>query len=258
MEVLTERPAASQERFQQRRRARRLRVLRRVLVLLLVVAAVAGAVWLVFFSSRLAVHTVAVRGTTVLTEEQVEATAAVPLGVPLVLGDLAAVAARVETLPAVRSARVVRDWPDGVVVEVTEREAVAVVDREGTWQGLDEEGVLFRSYPGRPEGLPQFRITAATSVEALEEAAQVVRALPPALLARVEVLDVGSIDNISFRLTGEALPAGGTARGATVTWGSADESEDKARVLEVLMAEPASAYDVTAPGRPTLRPLPRR
>ncbi len=256
MEVLTERPAASEERFKQRRRARRLRVLRRVLVLLLVVGLLVGAVWLVFFSSRLAVHSVAVRGTTVLTEDQVEATAAVPLDVPLALSDLDAVAARVETLPAVRSARVVRDWPDGLVVDVTERQAVAVVDREGTWHGLDEEGVLFRSYPERPAGLPQVRVTATTSVEALEEAARVVEALPPVLLARVEVLDVGSIDNISFRLTGEALPDGGTARGATVTWGSADESEDKARVLEVLMEEPASAYDVTAPGRPTLRPLP--
>ena len=245
MDVLTERSTASQERFRQRRRARRLRLLRRALLLLLVVALVAGAVWLLFFSSRLAVHTVSVRGTSVLTEDEVRRTAAVPLDVPLALSDLDAVAARVETLPAVRSAEVSRDWPDGIAVEVTERQAVAVVEREGTWQGLDEEGVLFRSYPSRPDGLPQVQVTASTSVEALEEAARVIEALPPELLQRVEVLDVGSIDAISFRLAG----------GATVTWGSADESEDKARVLEVLMRRPASAYDVTAPGRPTLRPL---
>ena len=245
MDVLTERSTASQERFRQRRRARRLRLLRRALLLLLVVALVAGAVWLLFFSSRLAVHTVSVRGTSVLTEDEVRRTAAVPLDVPLALSDLDAVAARVETLPAVRSAEVSRDWPDGIAVEVTERQAVAVVEREGTWRGLDEEGVLFRSYPSRPDGLPQVQVTASTSVEALEEAARVIEALPPELLQRVEVLDVGSIDAISFRLAG----------GATVTWGSADESEDKARVLEVLMRRPASAYDVTAPGRPTLRPL---
>ena len=245
MDVLTERSTASQERFRQRRRARRLRLLRRALLLLLVVALVAGAVWLLFFSSRLAVHTVSVRGTSVLTEDEVRRTAAVPLDVPLALSDLDAVAARVETLPAVRSAEVSRDWPDGIAVEVTERQAVAVVEREGTWRGLDEEGVLFRSYPSRPDGLPQVQVTASTTVEALEEAARVIEALPPELLQRVEVLDVGSIDAISFRLAG----------GATVTWGSADESEDKARVLEVLMRRPASAYDVTAPGRPTLRPL---
>ena len=245
MEVLTERPAGSEERFGQRRRARRLRLLRRVLVLLLLVALVAGAVWLVFFSSRLAVHAVSVRGTTVLTDDQVRSTAAVPFDVPLALSDLDAVVARVETLPAVRSADVSRDWPDGIAIDVTERQSVAVVEREGKWQGLDEEGVLFRSYPARPEGLPQVRVHAATSVEALEEAAHVVEALPSELVQRVQVVDVGSIDAISFRLTG----------GARVTWGSADESEDKARVLAVLLREPASAYDVTAPGRPTLRPL---
>jgi len=65
------------------------------------------------------------------------------------------------------------------------------------------------------------------------------------LLNRVRVIDVGSIDAISFRLTG----------GARVTWGSADESAAKARVLAVLLQQRASAYDVTAPGRPTLRPL---
>lgn len=246
IDVATARPDGSQERFRKRRRSRRLRVLRRILVLLALVGLVAGAVWLVFFSSRLAVHSVAVRGTTVLTDDEVRATAAVPLDVPLALSDLDAVAARVETLPAVRSAAVSRDWPDGVTIDVTERQAVAIVDREGTWQGLDEEGVLFRSYPDRPEGLPQVRITATTSVDALAEAAQVVEALPAAILRRVQILDVASIDAISFRL----------ARGATVTWGSADESGDKARVLTALIEHgpAASAYDVTAPGRPTIRP----
>ena len=245
MEVVTDRPAGSEERFRQRRRARRFRLLRRVLLALAVVGLLAAAVWLVFFSSRLAVHGVAVRGTTVLTEEEVRATAAVPLDVPLALSDLDAVAARVETLPAVRSAEVSRDWPDAVSIEVTERQAVAVVDREGTWRGLDAEGVLFRDYPTRPEGLPQVRVRATTSVEALEEAAEVVGAMPPELLAQVRVLDVGSIDAISFRLTG----------GALVTWGSADQSEAKARVLAALLQQEASAYDVTAPGRPTIRPL---
>ncbi len=245
MEVLTERPAGSEERFKQRRRARRLRLLRRMLVALLLVALVAGAVWLVFFSSRLAVHAVSVRGTTVLTEEQVRRTAAVPFDVPLALSDLDAVVARVETLREVRAADVSRDWPDGIAIDVTERESVAVVEREGSWQGLDEEGVLFRSYPTRPEGLPPVQVRASTSIEALEEVAHVVAALPPDLLRRVERIEVGSIDAISFRLTG----------GARVAWGSSDLSEEKARVLEVLLREPASAYDVTAPGRPTLRPL---
>src|SRR3712207_3699961 len=207
-------------------------MLRRFLALLLLVGLVAGAVWLVFFSSRLSVHGVSVRGTTVLTEDQVRRPAAVPFDVPLALSDLDAVAARVETLPPVRSAEVSRDWPDEVSIDVTERQAVAAVEREGTWQGLDQDGVLFRSYPSQPEDLPQVQVKASTSVEALEEAADVVASLPSELLRRVEVIDVGSIDAISFRLTG----------GARVTWGSADESDDKARVLAVLLREPASAY----------------
>jgi cell division protein FtsQ len=218
-------------------------VLRRLLTALVVAGLVVGAGWLVFFSSVLDVEGVEVAGTAVLTNDQVVETAAVPEAVPLARVDLDAVRARVEGLAAVRSAEVSRAWPDQVRIDVTEREAVAVVSWEGQWRGLDRSGVLFRSYESRPLDLPRVDMRASTPVEALAEAAGVVTSLPQDLLSRVEYLDVGSIDAISLRLKSAA----------TVTWGSADQSEDKAAVLAVLLDQPARAYDVSAPGRPTLR-----
>jgi cell division protein FtsQ len=240
-----ERPGVARQdpRFARRRRARLWLVWRRVLLAAVALGLVAGAVWLVFFSSVLSVRDAEVTGLEVLDRDTVLDVAEVPVGTPLATADLAAVEARVESLAAVRSAEVGRAWPDGVRIEVTEREAVAVVDREGEWRGLDETGVLFRSYPARPEGLPEVRMSAATSVDVLAEAGAVVDSLPAGILAQVEYLDVRSIDGISLRLTG----------GAVVTWGSADESADKAAVLAVLLRREARVYDVTAPGRPTVR-----
>ena len=87
-------------------------------------------------------------------------------------------------------------------------------------------------------------MSAATPVEALAEAAaRRAGAARRRSSARVDHLEVESIDRISLELTG----------GATVVWGSADESEDKAAVLEVLLRQKASVYDVTAPGRPTIK-----
>jgi cell division protein FtsQ len=234
---------AARSRFLRRQRAHRWLLWRRVLLGLAAVGAVAGSVWLVFFSSALAVQGVRVTGTEVLTDAAVEQVAAVPLGVPLATADLAAVQARVEQLPAVRSAEVSRGWPDRVRIEVTEREAVAAVSWEGRWQGLDEQGVLFRDYPAKPEGLPEVTRRAATDAEALAEVAAVVGALPADLLQRVRSVEVRSVDAISLHMR----------RGAVVNWGSADQSAEKAEVLGLLLERRAAVYDVTAPGRPTIR-----
>ena len=234
----------SRKRFLQRVRARRWRLLKRLLVVLLVIGLVAGGVWLVFFSSVMAVKGSEVRGTEVLSEREVRRVAEVPTAVPVATVDLDAIEARVEDLAAVRSADVSRAWPDTIAIDVTEREAVVAVDREGTWRGVDDQGVVFRDYPKQPAGLPAVRMSASTSVEALAEAAQVVGSLPADILQRVVSLEVGSIDRIALTLR----------NGDRVNWGSADQAEDKARVLQVLLEQKGSVYDVTAPGRPTVRP----
>jgi len=234
----------TRKRFLRRQRARRWVVVRRLLAVLAVVGVVLAAGWLVFFSSVLAVHDVEVRGTEVLSADEVLAAADVPLDVPLATSDLGAVQARVEDLAAVESAEVSRAWPDTMRIDVTERQAVAVVDWEGAWRGLDPAGVLFRTYPAQPKALPRLTIRAETSSDALAEAAQVVVALPAELLKRIDYVDVRSIDAISLHLRS----------GALVNWGSADESRHKAQVLALLLKQPARVYNVTAPGRPTLHP----
>lgn len=235
--------ASARKKFLRRQRARRWLVWRRILAVLLVVAVVAGLGWLVFFSSVLAVKGAEVQGVEVLTAAEVEALADVPAGEPLATVDLSAIEARVEQLAAVRSVEASRAWPDQVRIAVTEREAVAVVTWEGQWRGLDATGVLFRSYPEQPEGLTPVTMSATTPVEALAEAAAVVEALPAEIRERVDHVEVESIDGIALKLTG----------GATVMWGSADESENKAAVLAVLLERKARVYDVTAPGRPTIK-----
>lgn len=236
-------PGGTEQRFRRRSRARRRRVIGRVLLALASVAALVAGVWLVFFSSALAVDKVEVRGTGVLSTQQVEAAAEVPRDVPLARLDLAAIQARVEDLAAVRSADVSRSWPNAVRITVAERRPVGFVVRDGRYQGVDRSGVLFRDYPQRPAGLPELQMQPTTPVDALAEGAAVIAAMPAALVRRVAFVDVRTIDNITLHLK----------QGATVTWGSSDQSTDKARVLEVLLEQKARAYDVTAPGHPTIR-----
>lgn len=235
----------ARKRFARRQWARRWLAWRRLLVLATLVGLVAGSVWLVFFSSVLAVSDVTVEGNDLLPPGEIRAAAAVPTGGPLATVDLGAVAARVETLAPIKDAEVFRSWPDQVRILVVERIAVAVVERDGELRGLDEDGVLFRSYERPPKGLPVVRMRATTRTEALAEAAEVVGSLPDELARRVESVEVRTVDTISLELDD----------GRTVFWGSADASDAKGKVVDVLLeaAPKASRYDVSVPGQPTTR-----
>jgi cell division protein FtsQ len=232
----------SRKRFARRQWARRWLAWRVVVALVLVVVLAGVAVWLFLFSSVLAVQGVDVRGTDLLTEQEVLAAAAVPTGEPLARADLAGIHDRVADLPAVAGVDVSRSWPDRILIRVRERHAVAVVDVDGRLRGMDEDGVVFRDYPRMPRSLPVVKAAADTGDEALAEGAAVVGALPFRISRIVEYVEVKSVDAIDLHLRD----------GRTVVWGSAAESADKAEVLDALLERPrAQRYNVSVPGQPT-------
>ena len=232
----------ARRRFARRQWARRWLAWRVLLGLVAVAGVVAGGIWLVFFSSVLAVQGVRVEGAEVLDPREVRSVAAVPTGSPLATVDLDAVKQRVERLTPVEDVDVSRAWPDKVRIDLTEREAVAVVISDGAVQGVDAAGVVFRRYPSRPPSLPLVRTTLRTDTAALAEATRVVGALPDDLRARVRYVSVATVDTISLRLR----------NGKVVRWGSAEDSASKAEVLAVLLDQPASLYDVSVPGQPVI------
>jgi len=231
----------SRRRFARRQWRRRWLSWKPLLVLLLLVALVVGGVWLVFFSRYLSVQSVQVTGTGLLSADDIRAAAEVPDEQPLARVDVAAIERRVEALAPVADAEVLRQWPDRVLIRVTERTPIAVVDIGGRIRGMDEDGVIFRDYPRAPRTLPLVKTSGPTGGEALHEAAQVVSALPPALSRRVEHLAVETVDQITLVLRD----------GRQVVWGSAEDSAAKAEVLVALLKEPARRYDVSVPGQPT-------
>ena len=230
----------SRRRFARRQWLRRWLVWRYVIGSVLLVALSVAAVWLVFLSSTLTVKHVDVQGESLLTRDQVLAAAKVPAGAHLVELDLGAIRTRVAGLSPVKRVDVSRSWPDGVLIKITERRAVAVVELGGQYQAMDSDGVLFRTYPRPPAAMPRVVASATVGSDALAEAARVIAALPPGLAARVDHVGVGGIDQVTLTMRG----------GATVLWGSDAQSGLKAEVLVKLLAHPAHRYDVSVPGQP--------
>jgi cell division protein FtsQ len=234
----------SRRAFARREWARRWVTWKYVVAAVVLVGLVAGSLWLFLFSSVLAVKQVDVAGVDGLRPEQVRAAGAVSTGEPLARVDLDAVRTRVQALAEVRSAAVTRQWPDTIVIEVEERVAIAVVDIGGALRGLDREGVVFDDFRQAPPGLPRVETDTGAGREALQEAADVVSALPDDLAARADHVEVATVDQISLVLRD----------GRTVLWGSAEESPLKAEVLVALLEGPGRAFDVSVPGRPTFTP----
>jgi cell division protein FtsQ len=236
---------ATRRRFARRQWARRWGTWRIAVVLLMLVALVVALIWMVFGSSVLAVRGVEVQGTSLLSKQQVVQAAGVVDGVPLARADLNGIRARVENLAAVKSVEVSRAWPHHVRIEVTERQAVAVIDEGDRLRGMDSNGVVFRTFATRPKELPLIRTAPDTRADAMSEAAHVIGVLPEKVSRRVAYVDVKTRDAITLTLRD----------GKKVLWGSADQAYDKARVLDALLAtsKDATSYDVSVPGQPTTR-----
>ncbi len=229
--------------FRKRRNAGRWRRVRWIVLAVLLVGVVAGAVWAVFFSSYVTVRGVDVTGTSTLGDARIERAAEVPTGTPLARVDLDAIRARVESIASVRRVEVSRSWPHRVHIAVTERTPLAVIDQGNGLRALDSEGVLFGSYGNRPKGLPLVRTDPDTRSEALVETGRVIDSLPARIARRVDVVEVASVDEIELVLV----------NGRRVLWGSAEQSDQKAEVLAVLLKRPGQQIDVSVPGRPTTK-----
>lgn len=234
----------SRRAFARRQWARRWLTWKYVVAALVLIGLVVGSIWLFLFSSVLAVQQVDVQGTKGLKPAEVRAVAGLDQGEPLARVDLDDVRTRVQALALVRSAEVTRKWPDTVLIEVRERVAIAIVEIGGELRGLDVEGVVFDEYVTPPADLPRVKTSADAGREALQEAAAVVAALPEDLATRVDHVQVATVDQISLVLRDERV----------VMWGSAEESDIKAEVLAGLLTTPGSAYDVSVPGQPTVKP----
>ncbi|MES9594491.1 MULTISPECIES: FtsQ-type POTRA domain-containing protein [unclassified Streptomyces] len=227
--------------------SRRTLIVSGVLTLLLA----SGVVWALYGSSWLRTEQVRTTGVDVLTPAEVETAAAVPMGIPLISVDTDLIAARLrQKLPRIDSVDVVRSWPHGIGLKVTERQPVLLVKKGAKFIEVDAKGVRFATVDKSPGGVPLLELKPVQSASLrrfgsarlVREAVRVAGELPGGVAKDTRVVRVTSYDSISLELT----------RGRTVVWGSGEGGPVKAKVLTALMkaAPKAGHFDVSAPTAP--------
>jgi cell division protein FtsQ len=216
------------------------------------VAAGAGAV-AVLHSPLFSARHVTVRGARHTAVSLVLRTAGLTGSPPLIDLEPGRAAQRLETLPWVGRAEVVRQWPDSVTVEISERQPVAQTSSEdaGTWALVDETGRVLQWQAQQSPGLPVLAAPVRAGPAGTE--------LGPAAAPGLEVAQAaqGALGEPVLQVTVE---------GETVTLrlpgdveaivGNADELGAKMAALRSVLAGVApkgpEVVDVTVPGEPTV------
>lgn len=228
-------------RLDLRRKSRRRSLLKRAGIVVAAVAVAAALVWLVWFSPVLQVREVEVTGGEVTTPEQVIEVAQVPLGTALAAIDAGAIRERVLSLPAVAAVEVKRNWPDTVVIVLTERQVVYQRVVDGGFQWVDAEGRVFHTSPVAVPGVQAH--TATDDERLLRDVATMVSALPPEITEQVDRVAATSIDHLVIYLID----------GRIVVWGNAEKSAEKAALLPTLLAMAGNVFDISVPSHPAIR-----
>ncbi|MEU8791761.1 FtsQ-type POTRA domain-containing protein [Streptomyces sp. NPDC048643] len=224
---------------------------RLIILILALVLAGAATLWILYGSPWLRLERVSASGTRVLTPEQVRKAADVPVGSPLISVDTGTIEARLRRkLPRIDSVDVVRSWPHGISLNVTERTPVLLIEKGANFIEVDDEGVRFATVSDAPKNVPSLEL-AVSRPESLRRfpADRLVRAavriagdIPSAVARDTRAVKVRSYDSASLQLKD----------GRSVEWGSGENGRAKARTLTALMkASPkARHFDVSAPTAP--------
>jgi len=205
------------------------------LVVGLVLVLLAAAAWAVGFSSVFGVRSVTVKGNHLVSAKQVRQVAAVVRGEPLARLDKQAIERRVEQLPAVRQVKVATSFPSTVTITVIERTPVGFRRSGGASVLVDAENVEFRTLPSAPPGLPQMQDGANSSLNAV--AVDVAASLPDNLRKQVALVLAPSSQSVTLQLVD----------GRTFVWGGAERAGEKVRLMQALLTQPGTYFDLSDP-----------
>ena len=198
---------------------------------------------LLYFTPIMSARVTDITGLATVTQEEVEAAAAVAPDTPLLQIDTDAVADRVATIRRVASVRVQREYPSTLRITIVERVPVVVKDYPDGPHLFDRDGVDFATAPP-PPGLAYLDAdTPGPSDPPTLAALQVLTALRPEVVSQVSRIAAPSVASITLTLND----------GREVIWGTTDRTDEKALTLGALLTQPGRTYDVSSPDLPTVK-----
>ncbi|MFC7402160.1 cell division protein FtsQ/DivIB [Citricoccus sp. GCM10030269] len=216
-----------------------------------VLLGILGAV--LYFSPLLAVQTVTVTGTDLVSQQRALERLQPLVGMPLPQVGERAVEDLLSDEPAVREAIVHAEPPSSLSVEIVEYEPVAAVPDGDRRVLYSADGKALAEVPA--DRAAEYQLPSVASVEDVRDPqvfdviTSVLGTLPESIRTQMESASAQTVDSVTLKLKD----------GRTVLWGNADQGPRKAQVLEALLGipendqAPVSEFDVSTPDRPVTR-----
>ncbi len=203
-----------------------------------VVAILAGATYLLGYSSFFTVSSVEVIGS------NRPVSTGITKGQKLARVEPRAVSAKLENLDWVESAEISRNWINGkVVIQLTQRTPIATFKN----QVIDSSGTSFIPQGVRPSGLVDVQ---AADIKDATKAVNFFTQLPEELKSTLTVVKVRSTGAL-------VLITENKGKKLEIRWGTNSENELKLKVYKALLALPENAeikrVDVSAPHAPIVK-----
>ncbi len=196
------------------------------------------------YSPLMALRDVRVEGAQRIPAAEVQAAFADVIGTPLPLIDSAEVHAALARFPLIETYSTETVPPGTLVVRIVERTPVGVIDTGSGLELVDAAGVVIDRPEELPAGQPLIEVDGGVADEGFRAVAAVVRSLPADVRGQLTGATAATADDVRLELAG----------GASVVWGSAEDSALKATVLATLMRaappDTVAQYDVSAPSSP--------
>jgi cell division protein FtsQ len=216
-----------------------------------VTAALIGTVAVAVYSPVLALSRIEITGTASLDKAVILDAVDGQLGTPLALVDTDRLTRELARFTLIQSYVTETVPPSTLIIHITERQAIGSVMTGSGFTVVDPAGVVIQKSDVRPEGIPTIELSGAdTDSDVFASVVEVLLALPDPVATQVDRVTAATKDDVTLVLAGS---------GQRVVWGSAEQSELKARVLDRLMAtqDPNAPveFDVTAPLSVVIRPV---
>ena len=225
---------------------------RRILLIITgsVALVIGGLLAYLVFSPALAVRSVTVEGASLVTTGEVSAALEPLMGVSLTKITDDQARELLKHMAPIEDVKVAAAPPSTLVLTVIERKPVAVLQSGDVFMLIDAQGRQLKGVKDRASvKLPLIDGGSdAVNSEVFSSITAVLADLPPGILARLESASAQSVDSIELALTGDQK----------IFWGSAEQNDAKARVLQALLAQPPAdppvrEFDVSTPDRPVTR-----
>ena len=199
------------------------------------------------YSPLLALRTITIEGTSRLSAAEIHDAVDGQLDTPLALIDFSRITKELGRFPLIRSYVTEAVPPNTLIIHVVERQPIGQLAVGSGFTLVDPAGITVETSTERTAGVPLIETGGqSTGSTAFSAAVEVLVALPPSMLEKLDTITAASTDNVHLTLVGN---------GAQIIWGSAENSAYKARVLEAALANfpKFSEYNVSAPGQLTYR-----